>query len=145
MDGFAHAVTLFLGYLTFKTLDLFKALGVDMSGVDEALANWTQYANDLKAHSADVEAQLTAAQTTVQQLIDTDAAQDAAQAAELQQTIAAQINNALDVVKNPPAPPADTAPAETPPADAPPADAAPPADTTTDPTPPADQVPPTQA
>ena len=75
-----------------------------MATVQEALQGWRDYTDALKSHIAELESSLTAAQGTVQELIDTDAAQDAAQAQALTEQIAQQINDALSAVQNPPTP-----------------------------------------
>ena len=60
MKNLAEIITLFLGRLTFASLKIFGELGVDMSKVDEALAEWTSYGQQLKAAAADLQTQLEA-------------------------------------------------------------------------------------
>jgi endonuclease/exonuclease/phosphatase (EEP) superfamily protein YafD len=72
-----------------------RKIGLIMATVAEALQGWRAYTDALKAQVADLAEQLEVAQTTVQQLIDTDAAEDAAQAAALTEQIAQQISDAL--------------------------------------------------
>jgi len=117
LDALARAVTLGLGGLTQLSYQLFDALGVDMTSVDQALAGWTDYANQLEAQNAelkqqntDVTSQLETANQTIQQLKDTDAAEDAAQAQALTDQIAQQIQDALDAAKAEPTTPDPTPP-----------------------------------
>jgi hypothetical protein len=105
LQKIAHAITLTLGRITFAVLHSFERIGVNMSAVDDAIAAWTQYATDQKAHLQDLQTQLETAQQTNRDLLATDAAQDADQALALQAQIADQISAALNSVKNPPQPP----------------------------------------
>jgi hypothetical protein len=104
-ENLAHAITLLLGRLTFASLHIFEELGVDMSAVDEALASWTTAYNELEAHNDELVTQLEAANETIEQLVATDAAEDSEQKAALEAQIAQQITTALELAKNPPAPP----------------------------------------
>ena len=109
----AQAIVLILGYLTFGVLHLFEKLGVNMANVDEILASWTNWSQDLKA-------QLQSALDTIQQIKDTDAAEDAAQAEALTNELTAKVQAAYDSVSAPPAPPVEEPPVEQPPVEEPP-------------------------
>ncbi len=108
----ARYLTLAFGRITFGLLYLFERLWIDMTAVDEALAGWTRYAQELKNHSQGLQEQLEDALARIQQLIATDAQEDAAQAEALQQQIAEQITSALETVKNPPQEPGSEEPEE---------------------------------
>lgn len=101
LQKIAHAITLTLGRITFAVLHLFERLGVDMSAVDDALAAWTQYAQDQKAHLADLQSQLETLQQTNQQILADKATAVTAEDSK----IADQISAALESIKNPPQPP----------------------------------------
>lgn len=82
-------------------------IGVLMATFAEALAGWTNYANELKA-------QLEAVNATLADWQAIDATEDAAQAAALEQQLADQVQAALDAVKNPPVVEPDPEPAPEP-------------------------------
>lgn len=96
----AQKIVLALGWLTFVTLNTFKKLGADMASVDETLASWTAWSQDIKTKLAD-------ALATNEQLVATDAEQDAAQAAALQEEFAAKVQAAYDTAVAPPELPAE--------------------------------------
>lgn len=92
-------------WLSFGKADLDKELrkinhriGILMATFAEALAGWTNYAGELKA-------QLEAANATLADWRNIDAAEDAEQAAALEQQLADQLAAALEAVKNPPVEP----------------------------------------
>ena len=102
----ARQVVLALGRLTFALLRFFQNRGVDMTTVDEALAAWTSYTQELKDHAAELAAQLEGVQGELQELLDAEEAKDLAKAEELTRTIVDKINAALEAARNPvPAPP----------------------------------------
>lgn len=101
MNQIARWVTLGLGHLTFGALHLFEKLGVDMARVDEVIASWTAWSENIKTALAD-------ALADAQNLRDTDAAEDAAQANALSETVADKVQAAFDAVSAPPTtPPAE--------------------------------------
>jgi hypothetical protein len=151
LDALARSVTLGLAGLAQASLKVFEKLGVDMTSVDQAIADWTQYAQDLKAHGDDVEQQLsaasdalTAANEQLATIAEADAlkeAQDiAAAVAQANQDAADKLEAALESLRNPPVTPPDTPPTpDVPPTpDTPPPDVTPPTDVTPPDTPPAD-------
>jgi len=135
---------LFAAYCHHEFTAINQRLDQMMTTVAEAIQAWVDYANGLKQQLADAETQLTTAQDTITQLQATDAAEDAAQAQQLQDQIAQQVSDALAAVQNPPAePPPAEVPAETPPADTGSADTStPPADTSAPADVPSQQEPP---
>ncbi len=118
LDALARGVTLFLGGLTQASYKFFESIGADMSGVDETLAAWTTW-------SQNIQAQLATALETNAQLVATDAEQDAAQAAALQEQFAAQVQAAYELATTSPAPPVEEPPVEEPPVEEPPVDETP--------------------
>ena len=107
LDALARGVTLFLGGLTQASYRFFRSVGADMSGVDETLAAWTDW-------SQSIQSQLAAALATNEQLVATDAEQDAEQAAALQEQFAAQVQAAYETATSAPAAPVEP-PVEEPP------------------------------
>lgn len=95
MHAIARGVVLFLGRITFATLHLFEKLGVNMADVDQVLADWTAWSENIKTQLAD-------ALADAQNLRDTDAAEDAAQANALSEALAAKVQAAYDAVTSPP-------------------------------------------
>ena len=79
-----------------------------MTTVDEALAAWTSYTQELKDHAADLVAQLEAAQQELQELVEAEEAKDLAKAEELTRHIVDKINAALEAARNPVQPPPET-------------------------------------
>ena len=88
-------------------IKIFTKLGADMSAVDEAIARFT-------AFTQGVLADLQEARTQIQELIDTDAVEDAAQAEALQNEIAGKIDTAIATLQNPPSAPVEEEPEPTP-------------------------------
>jgi DNA anti-recombination protein RmuC len=87
-------------------------LGIIMATLQEAVQNWTDYANDLKTQRDNAVAALEEANTRAQTAADAlaqfqadDAATDATQLAEQAQADADFVQSALDSVKEPPAQP----------------------------------------
>lgn len=80
-------------------------IGILMATFAEALAGWTNYAGELKAQNDDLRTQLEAANATLADWRNIDAAEDAEQAAALEQQLADQLAAALEAVKNPPVEP----------------------------------------
>lgn len=113
MERFAKAVTSGLARLTFATLHQFEKLGVNMATVDQAIADWTEYARGLKEANEDAQGKLQAALDEIQRLKDTDAAEDAQQIADAvaarDAAVTQQLEDALAALKDVPAPPDSSA------------------------------------
>lgn len=106
MNTIARWVVLGLGRLTFGALHLFKKLGVDVATLDETLAAWTTWSDDIKG-------QLQSALETIQTLKDTDAAEDKAQADALTAEVEAKVQAAFDAATSTPTAPGTTDPVTT--------------------------------
>lgn len=103
MDTIARWVVLGLGKLTFGALHLFEKLGVEVATIDETLASWTNWSNDIKAKLKD-------ALDDAQNLRDTDAAEDAVEANALSEALAKKVQDAFDAVSTVPTIPGTTDP-----------------------------------
>ena len=95
MNTIARWVVLGLGHVTFGALHLFKKLGVDVATLDETLAAWTAWSQDIKTKLAD-------ALADAQNLRDTDAAEDAVEANALSEALAKKVQDAFDAVSKAP-------------------------------------------
>lgn len=101
----ARHLVLALGRLTFAVMNFFKRLGVDMTTVDEALAAWTNYTQELKDRAAELTGQLEAAEAQIQELIEAEGARDQERTEQLTREIAEKIHAALEAARNPVEPP----------------------------------------
>lgn len=115
-DRFAKAITLGLARLTFASLHRFEKLGVNMADIDQAIADWTDYARGLSdakdtavAALEDVQHQLQVAQDNIQNLNDTDAATDTEQinaaVANANAAAATKLEEALTALRDAPVAP----------------------------------------